>query len=54
MRLDSADRWPDEMRVSEIEPRFVCVACGKRGPRSGGFQLGTAGRGGDWFAKYGI
>ena len=24
----SADRWPDE---SDIEPRFVCGACGKRG-----------------------
>jgi hypothetical protein len=27
----SADRWPDEMRLSDIEPRFVCAACGKRG-----------------------
>ena len=26
-----ADRWPDEARLSDIEPRFVCQACGKRG-----------------------
>ncbi len=22
----SADAWPDEMRLSDIEPRFVCTA----------------------------
>jgi hypothetical protein len=27
----SGDRWPDEMRLSDIEPRFTCTACGKRG-----------------------
>jgi hypothetical protein len=27
----SADRWPDELRLSDIEPRFVCQACGRRG-----------------------
>jgi hypothetical protein len=27
----SADRWPDELRLSDLEPRFVCQACGKRG-----------------------
>jgi len=27
----SADRWPDEVRLSDIEPRFVCHACGQRG-----------------------
>jgi hypothetical protein len=26
----SADRWPDDLRPSDIEPRFVCRACGKR------------------------
>jgi hypothetical protein len=26
----SADRWPDEVRLSDIEPRFVCQACGRR------------------------
>ena len=27
----SGDPWPDEMRLSDLEPRFVCSACGKRG-----------------------
>jgi len=26
-----ADRWPDHIRLSDIEPGFVCTACGKRG-----------------------
>jgi len=27
----SGDAWPDDVRLSDIEPRFVCTACGKRG-----------------------
>jgi hypothetical protein len=27
----SADPWPDDMRLSDLEPKFVCSACGKRG-----------------------
>jgi len=27
----SADRWPNDVRLSDIELRFVCKACGKRG-----------------------
>lgn len=27
----SAEGWPDDMRLSDLEPRFVCQACGKRG-----------------------
>ncbi|RXG88725.1 hypothetical protein [Bradyrhizobium zhanjiangense] len=27
----SADRWPDDVRLSDIEPRFVCGGCGSRG-----------------------
>jgi hypothetical protein len=27
----SADHWPDDLRLSDIEPRFICSACGKRG-----------------------
>ena len=27
----SADPWPDEIRLSDLEPRFVCTACGRRG-----------------------
>jgi len=25
-----SDGWPDEVRLSDIEPRFVCAACGNR------------------------
>jgi hypothetical protein len=28
--MDAA-RWPDDLRLSDIEPRFVCTACGRRG-----------------------
>jgi hypothetical protein len=28
---DDADRWPDELRISDIEDKFVCTTCGKRG-----------------------
>jgi hypothetical protein len=27
----SADRWRDDLRLSDIEPRFNCSACGKQG-----------------------
>jgi hypothetical protein len=27
----SADPWADDVSLSDIEPRFVCKACGKRG-----------------------
>ena len=27
----SGDRWSDEVRLSDLEPRFICSACGKRG-----------------------
>jgi hypothetical protein len=26
----SGDQWPDGMRLSDLELRFVCSACGKR------------------------
>jgi hypothetical protein len=25
------DRWSDDVRLFDLEPRFVCSACGKRG-----------------------
>ncbi|WP_092117006.1 hypothetical protein [Bradyrhizobium erythrophlei] len=28
--IDAA-RWPDEMRLSDLEPRFTCTVCGRRG-----------------------
>jgi hypothetical protein len=27
----SGDRWPDEMRLSDLEARFACKGCGRRG-----------------------
>jgi hypothetical protein len=26
-----ADHWPDDLRLSDIGPQFVCKACGKCG-----------------------
>jgi hypothetical protein len=27
----SGDRWPDHVKLSDLEERFVCRACGTRG-----------------------
>lgn len=27
----SADKWPDTVRISDLEPRFVCSKCGAKG-----------------------
>jgi len=27
----SGDQWPDDTRLSDLEVRFVCSSCGKRG-----------------------
>jgi hypothetical protein len=27
----SGDRWADDLRLSDLEPRFICEACGRRG-----------------------
>jgi hypothetical protein len=27
----SGDRWPGDIRLSDLEPRFICQACGQRG-----------------------
>jgi hypothetical protein len=27
----NGDQWPDDLRLSDIELRFTCAACGKRG-----------------------
>ena len=41
----SADQWPDHVRLSDIEPGFVCNACGKRGaevrPKFSQADMGT-------------
>jgi hypothetical protein len=26
-----ADRWSDDVRLSDLEPLFTCQACGKKG-----------------------
>lgn len=28
---DDPERWPGHVRLSDIEPKFVCTACGHRG-----------------------
>ena len=42
----AADEWPDDVRLSDIEQRFVCKACGKRGadvrPHFAPARMGTA------------
>ena len=27
----SADQWPDDVRLSDLEDKFVCTVCGQRG-----------------------
>jgi hypothetical protein len=27
----TGDRWPDDVRLSDIEPLFTCQVCGQRG-----------------------
>jgi hypothetical protein len=36
----SADPWSDQLRLSDLEPRFVCEACGKKVPMSGRTFIG--------------
>jgi hypothetical protein len=40
-----ADGWPDDVRLSDIEDRFVCKACGRHGanvrPLFGQAPMGT-------------
>jgi hypothetical protein len=39
------DRWPDSVRLSDLEPRFTCKRCGNRGadvrPDFGPAKMGT-------------
>jgi hypothetical protein len=38
----SADRWPDHIRISDLEPLFVCQACGRSGADyQAGLRLGA-------------
>ena len=39
------DQWPDSVRLSDLEPRFVCKRCGNRGadvrPHFASARMGT-------------
>jgi hypothetical protein len=41
----SADRWPDHVRLSDIEPNFTCTHCSKKGaevrPKFSPARMGT-------------
>jgi len=43
----NADGWPDDVRLSDIEPRFTCTRCGQRGadvrPKLEQARMGSAG-----------
>jgi hypothetical protein len=41
-----ADQWADDVRLSDIEPQFVCSACGKRGADV--ISIGTGSRCARW------
>jgi hypothetical protein len=36
----SGDRWPDDVRLSDLEPRFTCQACGRHGGCEAGLAIG--------------
>jgi hypothetical protein len=42
-----AGQWPDHLRLSDIEDRFICQACGQRGadvrPNFAPARMGTGG-----------
>jgi hypothetical protein len=42
----SGDRWADDVRLSDLEPRFTCQSCGQRGadirPNFAPARMGTA------------
>jgi hypothetical protein len=31
----TSELWPDHVRLSDLEPKFTCKACGRRGAVSG-------------------
>jgi hypothetical protein len=41
----SADRWPDHIRLSDLEPAFVCQACDRGADIRAGFRLGNSVKG---------
>ncbi|WP_440640242.1 hypothetical protein ACSHT2_02545 [Bradyrhizobium sp. PUT101] len=41
------DRWPDEVRLSDLEAQFVCSKCGERADVRPDFARPTMGTGGE-------
>jgi len=39
-----SDRWSDDLRLSDIEPQFVCKACGSTAPTSDHTSAGAISR----------
>jgi hypothetical protein len=39
----SGDSWPDDVRLSDLEPRLVCSACGNRGAVEAVMERGASG-----------
>jgi hypothetical protein len=41
----SSSLWPDHVRLSDLEPKFTCIACGRRGadvrPLFTGMRIGN-------------
>jgi hypothetical protein len=37
----SGDRWPDDVRLSDIEPRFTCQTCCTKIGRPAEFPMGN-------------
>lgn len=29
--LAEVDKWPDDVRLSDLQPKFICSKCGRRG-----------------------
>ena len=48
----NADCWPDEVRLSDIEPRFVWAASGKRGAEVRPDSTGASRRSCDGVSKH--
>jgi len=44
----SPNRWPDDVRLSDIEPLFTCQACGRKGADVGRTFIGMGSRSRRW------
>ena len=41
LSAEYVDRWPDQIRLSDLEPLFVCKVCGQRGTNIRGASEST-------------